>query len=196
MQGGFNNEQVRKAQLEKLDQFVKTLYDECDVFSQYMKMDDLQMLYMHIHELIQEMLQCKTTDEFMAMIQQFHQAVAGVLIVVAPANANQVKQDMKESYTDFKADNFDDLLQKIHETSVKKFGKEGAEKAKEMEEKMKEERTKEETEELLDTLELKDYADRAAQREQKNKTEDEDETKEQESSSDDVDPLDSFWENN
>ncbi len=153
-----DNMNIRKKHLEKLDQFVKTLYDETKVFSQYMNIKDLEILYLHIHDLIQEMLQCKTTDEFMAMIEELHKSIAGVLIVVAPSQASQVKQEMGETYEDFKAESFDDLINQIQKTATEKFGNKGKEKAEQMEKDLREleikERTQEDTDKILGALEL------------------------------------------
>lgn len=203
MSNPMDNEQFRKDQLSKLDEFVKTLYDDAQVISKYsgQSVEDMEMFYMHIHEVIKEMLSCKTTDEFMAMIQQLHQAIAGVLIVIAPANADQVKQDMKDAHTDFKADNFDDLINSIQETAVRKFGQEGAEKAKEMEEKMKEGRSQEDTDELLKTLDLDTIAKQQAEerearrkaREAKRPRMEETPENEESSSAEGHDPLADEW---
>lgn len=117
-----DNMKIRKAQLEKLDDFVHKLYEETKVFGQYMNMKDLEILYLHIHELIQEMLQCKNSDEFMAMIEDLHRAVAGILIVAVPANAEQIKQDMEESHENFDNDAFAQMMDDIKNGSVQKNG--------------------------------------------------------------------------
>lgn len=94
-----DNMTIRKAQLEKLDDFVHTLYQETQTFKQYgVDLKDLEILYLHIHELIEELLQCNTTDEFMAMIEQLHKAIAGVLIVAIPKGAEQVMKDFADAH--------------------------------------------------------------------------------------------------
>lgn len=94
-----DNMTIRKAQLEKLDNFVHTLYLETQTFKQYgVDLKDLEILYLHIHELIEELLQCNTTDEFMAMIEQLHKAIAGVLIVAIPKGAEQVMKDFADAH--------------------------------------------------------------------------------------------------
>ena len=124
--GNIDNMKVRKEQLEKLDEFVKGLYDECQTLTKYSGTDfsDLEMLYLHIHEMIEEMLQVKTTQEFMEMMAKVHQAIAGVLIVISkdPSKSAQVKQDMQEAHPGFKAENIDDLVDQLHKTSVAKYG--------------------------------------------------------------------------
>lgn len=124
--GNIDNMKVRKEQLEKLDDFVKELYDECKTLTKYSGTDfsDLEMLYLHIHEMIEEMLQVKTTQEFMEMMAKVHQAIAGVLIVISkdPSKSAQVKQDMQEVHPGFQAENIDDLVDQLHKTSVEKYG--------------------------------------------------------------------------
>lgn len=94
-----DNMTIRKAQLEKLDAFVHTLYQETQTFKGYgIDLKDLEILYLHIHELIEELLQCNTTDEFMAMIEQLHKAIAGVLIVAIPQGAEQVMKDFADAH--------------------------------------------------------------------------------------------------
>jgi hypothetical protein len=158
MSQGMDNMAIRKAQLEKLDAFVKTLYDECQVFNKYMNMKDLEMLYLHIHELIEEMLKCKNTDEFMAMIEDLHRAIAGILIIAVPANAGQIMQDMQESYTDFKGKDFEEMLQNLQKTSVQKYG--GKSKVKDTPNQSLEDDYEEpnnDPEELIDMLDLQDH---------------------------------------
>lgn len=158
-QGNVDNMAVRKKQLEQLDAFVKGLYDDCKALTKYSGTDfsDLEMLYMHIHELIEEMLQVKTTDEFMDMMKQLHQAIAGVLIVVAgtPDVANQVKQDMQDSYQDFEASNLDDFVDNLQKTSMNKYG--NKKQKRNWDKKDPEEEVENDPDDLVDTLDLKDH---------------------------------------
>lgn len=114
---------IRKEQLKKLDDFVHGLYTELQTFKTYgIELKDIEALYLHIHDLIEELLSCNSTDEFMKKVEEFHKAVAGVLIIISPAKADAVKQEMKDSYQDFKADNFDDLLNNLQKTASQKYG--------------------------------------------------------------------------
>jgi hypothetical protein len=154
-----DNMQVRKAQLEKLDDFVHTLFKECETFETYgMNMKDLKMLYQHIHELIQEMLQAKNTDEFLAMIEDFHRAVAGILIIAVPADAGQIMQDMNETYEDFQGQDFDEMLKNLHKTSVQKHGKKS--KVNPKTPKQPEEDADNDPDELLRMMDLEEHAKR------------------------------------
>lgn len=149
-----DNITIRKAQLEQLDKFVKQLYDETQLVKKYgVDLKDLEMLYLHIHELIEELLQCNTTDEFMAMIQQLHQAIAGVLIVIAPASADQVKADMSESHTEFNDEEFEEFIANLQKTSASKFSNH----QKQAKNRDKEEEVTNDPEELLDMMDLKDH---------------------------------------
>lgn len=156
--GNVDNMKVRKEQLEKLDAFVKDLYDECQVLTKYSGTDfsDLEMLYLHIHEMIEEMLQVKTTKEFMEMMAKVHQAIAGVLIVISkdPSKAAQVKQDMQEVNPGFQAENIDDLVNQLHKTSVEKYGNQKPQQPQPEEE---EEPVANDPDEAVDTLGLQDH---------------------------------------
>lgn len=114
-----DNMTIRKTQLEKLDVFVKTLYDETQTFKQYgVDLKDVEMLYLHIHEMIQELLSCNTTDEFMAKIEELHKAIAGVLVVMVPAAmAEQIKKDMGDSYEAFDDDAFEEFIAGINKNA-------------------------------------------------------------------------------
>lgn len=188
-----DNMKIRKAQLEKLDAFVHSLYLESQTFGQYMNMKDLEMLYLHIHELIQEMLQCKNTDEFMAMIEDLHRAIAGVLIIAIPANANQVKQDMEEAHDGFSGNTFDEMLQNLTKSSVQKFGGASKERSnsetvsKESEGTEEEEEVENDPDELIDMLDLGDVVKKTNDKLKKRKKQLEEELKPKKD--DDEDPM-------
>lgn len=182
-----DNMSIRKAQLDQLDKFVKQLYDETQMTKKYgVDLPDLEMLYLHIHELIQELLQCQTSDEFMAMIQQLHEAIAGVLIVVAPGNAAQVKEDLQNAHTKFSDEEFDDFIKNINKNYSKKT--DGMPKS----QKQPEEEVENDPDELVDLMDLGDYVKPKDKKEKKPKAE----AEEEETDSDDgSDPFEDVYKN-
>lgn len=152
-----DNMTIRKAQLEKLDAFVKTLYDETQVFKGYgIDLKDAEMLYMHIHELIQELLSCDTTEEFMDKVEQLHKAIAGVLIVMVPADlADQIKADMSGSYEEFNDEDFEEFIAGINKNAKKHPPRK---------KKDDEEDVENDPEELVDILDLKKHVKKKSER--------------------------------
>lgn len=94
-----DNMTIRKAQLEKLDDFIHTLYQETQTFKGYgIDMADLEALYLHIHDLIQDLLSVNTTEEFMEKVAEFHKGIAGVLIIVGAGDPEQIAEELKNAH--------------------------------------------------------------------------------------------------
>lgn len=179
-----DNMNVRKTQLEKLDEFVHTLYKEVQVFKNYgIDLPDLEILYLHIHDLIQEMLQAKTSQEFMQMMEELHKAIAGVLIIVAPANANQVAQDMKHAHANFDVDAFLNELQKKGPMKTKT----NAPDDQDIENSRSKEELEKDKEDLINTLDLQDVIKNTKTKENMSKTSSDNELDKFE------DPYDDLW---
>ena len=94
-----DNMTIRKAQLEKLDDFIHVLYQETQTFKGYgIDMTDLEALYLHIHDLIQDLLSVNTTEEFMEKVAEFHKGIAGVLIIIGAGDPEQIAEELKSAH--------------------------------------------------------------------------------------------------
>lgn len=116
-----DNMSVRRAHLEKLDEFVHKLYQETQTFKQYgLNLEDLEVLYLHIHEVIEDLLACDTTDEFMAKMAELSKGIAGVLIIAMPGSAQQIVDQLKGAHEAMSDVDVDDFLKnmKVKEKSA------------------------------------------------------------------------------
>ena len=183
-----DNMSIRRKHLEKLDEFVHKLYEETQTFKNYgVDLPDLEITYLHIHELIQEMLQCKTSEEFMEMIAELSKGIAAVLIVAVPQNAHQVANDLKGAHEAMSDMDVNEFLKNM-QVKEKSAPPPAPPKSKEEREKDKDD--------LLDTLDLKKEVENskpkksAPPRPWHEKGGDEDEGEEQSSIEENVAPVD------
>ena len=94
-----DNITIRKKQLEKLDEFIHGLYQETQTFKQYgVELPDLEGLYLHIHDLIMDLLSVQSSDEFMKKIEEFHKGIAGILIIVGAGDPQDIADQLKQSH--------------------------------------------------------------------------------------------------
>lgn len=90
---------VRRKHLEKLDAFVHSLYLETQTFKQYgMDLPDLEVLYLHIHDLITDMLSVTSSTDFMKKMEELHKGIVGIMIVVGAGNPEQIVKEMSEAH--------------------------------------------------------------------------------------------------
>ncbi len=167
-----DNMTIRKAQLEKLDDFIHTLYQETQTFKGYgIDMSDLEALYLHIHDLIQDLLSVNTTDEFMEKVAEFHKGIAGVLIIVGAGDPTQIAEELKNAHEGLSDMDVAEFLKnmKVKEKSTPKDDSTGSnQKApeskpepqveeEEIDEEEEEKRRQKESDELIDQLDLKQH---------------------------------------
>lgn len=162
-----DNMQIRKKQLERLDEFVHELYKETQMLKQYGEdLPDLEGLYLHIHDVIQDLLSVPTTAEFMKKIEEFHKGIAGVIVIIGAGDPQQVAEELKKAQQGMSDVDVEDFLKnmKVKEKSNYKPQSKPDPEPKPTKEQTAEERDAEK-EELIDTLDLKEQVSTAKPKE-------------------------------
>lgn len=202
-----DNMQIRKKQLERLDAFVHELYKETQMFKQYGEdLPDLEGLYLHIHDIISDLLSVQTSQEFFKKVEEFHKGIAGIVVIIGAGDPQQVAEELQKAQSGMSDIDVEDFLKnmQVKEKSAPVKPKEQAPAPE-----MTEEDREAEKKKLVDTLDLNEQVSTAKPKERnwdKSNEEDNEEpapTKPSVDEEDDIepapttpadtDPLDRLW---
>lgn len=152
-----DNMQIRKKQLERLDGFVHDLYKETQMLKQYGEdLSDLEGLYLHIHDIIQDLLSVPTTAEFMKKVEEFHKGIAGIVVIIGAGDPQQVADELKKAQSGMSDMDVEEFLKGMKVKEKSNYKKPDEEPAKEPVKEQTEEEREEEKKDLVDTLDLND----------------------------------------
>ncbi|WP_422661594.1 hypothetical protein ACK8P5_26085 (plasmid) [Paenibacillus sp. EC2-1] len=113
---------VLKKSLEMVDAFIEQREQELKTFSNFgIDTEPLVILYKHFRELLQEMLAAPSPREFHDQMMALSQSIAGILIIVKPASANDIINDMQAANPTMDADAFADLIKDINKNIAPQF---------------------------------------------------------------------------
>lgn len=106
---------VLKKSLEMVDTFLEARENELATFKNFgIDTEPLEVLYKHFRELLKEMLAAPSPREFHDMMFALSQQIAGVLIIISPASADQVMADMQGAHPSMDPNAFADLIKDIN----------------------------------------------------------------------------------
>lgn len=106
---------VLKKSLEMVDTFLEARENELATFKNFgIDTEPLEVLYKHFRELLQEMLAAPSPRAFHDMMFALSQQIAGVLIIISPASADQVMADMQGAHPSMDPSAFADLIKDIN----------------------------------------------------------------------------------
>lgn len=158
-----DNMTIRKKQLERLDAFVHELYKETQMLKQYGEdLPDLEGLYLHIHDIIQDLLSVQTTAEFMKKVEEFHKGIAGIVVIIGAGDPQQVAEELAKAQQGMSDVDVEDFLKnmKVKEKSTPVKPKEEPKAPEQTEEEREEEKK-----DLVDTLDLNEQVSAAKPKE-------------------------------
>lgn len=186
-----DNMTIRKKQLERLDKFVHELFKETQMLQQYGEdLSDLEGLYMHIHDIIQDLLSVPTTAEFMKKVEEFHKGIAGIVVIIGAGDPHQVAEELKKAQSGMSDVDVEEFLKNM-KVKEKSTPVKPQPKAEEETVEQSEEEREAEKKDLVETLDLNEQVSSAKPKQRDWSKNAESDEKVPEAS--EQDPLDDLW---